>query len=242
VPNRPDIKVFNPPDQYPIRGVDISRFEGEIDWLRVSKLGISFAYIRATGPVSVDGAFSKHWEQTQRYHISHGAYHVFSYCQPVAAQFDLITRTIPAEADALPIAIDFEKYPPGIMNTESECATKLSDDKLRDSAIELAEQIQSRYGKVPVIYGASAVLSRVLDDRFNRYMIWLASYTRGDASHHEDLGLRGNNPWTLWQYTGTATVDGIGMNVDLNVFFGTHKQFELFKEGKENVALESNVR
>jgi|SRR5271166_2731383 len=123
------------------------------------------------------------------------------------------------------------------MKTESECAAQLSIDKLRDRAFELAEQIQGHYGKVPVIYGTAAILARVLDERFNRYMIWLASYPRGGVSHQEDLRLAGNNPWTLWQYTGTATVDGIGRNVELSVFFGNAEQFELFKDGKVNAAL-----
>ena len=246
VPKRPDIKVFNPPDQYPIHGVDVSRFEGDIDWKRVAKLGISFAYIRATAPrivddaVVADNAFSKHWEQTRENHMSRGAYLVFSYCQLASVQFDQVIKVIPAEEDALPIAIDFEQYPKGIFKAESECAAKVSDTDLRINALELLEKVQDRYGKVPVIYGATAILSRVLDERFNRYMIWLASYPRGGASRQEDLRLAGNNPWTLWQYTGTATVDGIGRNVDLNVFFGNAAQFELFKDGKVNAALVGN--
>ena len=99
--------------------------------------------------------------------------------------------------------------------------------------MEFAERLLTIYGKTPVFYGNSYMVGKVLDARFDRYMLWLARYGNTATA----LKLPGTNPWTLWQYSGDLTVQGIGSKVDGNVFFGTLAQYQEFKAGRGNIAL-----
>ena len=67
-------------------------------------------------------------------------------------------------------------------------------------------------------------------------MIWLNAY--GPQSSIENrLKLRGSNPWTIWQYSGTLNVPGVGNKTTGEVFFGTPTQYDAFRRAEGNVAL-----
>jgi len=251
VSGKPELKVFKAPSTYPIRGVDVSRFEGDIDWSRLKDDRLDFVYVRALAKGldtqatadGVDRRFSDSWEKARASGMYRGAYNVFSYCDAVATQYDLISRTVPVDKDALPIAIDIERYPASwnSWNREAQCAAATNNEDLRRKILELASLLQNRYGKTPLIQGVGSVLSSLLNESFSKYMIWIASYPRDASVSSPDLKLSGGNPWTLWQYTANSTVPGIGDNVDSNVFFGTADQFIDFRNGKYNVALKASL-
>jgi GH25 family lysozyme M1 (1,4-beta-N-acetylmuramidase) len=230
LPGRPDIKIFNAPDDYPIRGIDVSQIDGEIDWGRMAAAPdkIFFAYIKATDRVA-DTRFEANWSAAGRAGIERGAYHVFRFCDPVDEQFDLIVRTVPTLDDALPIAVDAERY-------AQPCRGASETEDRRARLFRLVDRLKRHYGKLPLIYGPRAVLGAFSDERPSRYMVWLASYARGAPTGPPDLALAGNNPWTLWQHGARASFDSIAGKVDLNAFFGTAEQFRRFKEGRENAA------
>src|SRR5688572_21982049 len=67
----------------PIQGIDVSYWQGDIDWNTVSNAGISFAYIKATeGGDHVDPKFLQNWYQAKRAGIARGAYHFIYWCRP----------------------------------------------------------------------------------------------------------------------------------------------------------------
>jgi lysozyme len=240
LPGRPDIKVFGAAEEYPNRGITISQYEGEVDWDAVAKTGITFVYIRVGGSRGKDRMFAYHWRESAKRGLDRGAYIVYSYCHPVAAQVELIRSAIVDESPLLPTAIDVESYDfPGNYNpAEVTCARAASDEETRNRVFELAGQIQKLYGKTPMIYANRRILAKLNDARFDQYMVWLASYTKSGEPNSQ-LRLSGSNPWTLWQYTTTKVIDGIGDRCDSNVFFGTKEQYEAFKTGVGNVALEA---
>jgi lysozyme len=153
----------------------------------------------------------------------------------VEEQFELIRSILPSTDDMLPFTVDVEGYSWGTQE-EANCVKALGKEGARSRILQMARLIQEHYHKVPVIYGPSPTLSDLLDDRFSEFMVWLSSFRRG-SSGRPDVGLSGRNPWTLWQYTEKATVEGISGQVDANVFFGTRDQFEVFKLGQVNVPL-----
>lgn len=235
LPGRPDIKVFSPPTQYAIRGLDVSQAEGEIDWKRVKSQVFDFAYIRASYREE-DPKFPSHWKATRDVGLLRGAYHRFDYCKAVTEQAALVQRVVPIEADALPLAVWID-LPIG---TEQEgCARGLSRAELKTRVLTLLDRISTHYGKLPLVYGVRSYLNQVLDARFNKYMVWFASYPqeRTATLSAKDLSFGGANPWTLWQFTAFENVPGIGENVDVSVFFGNDEQFKTFAQGRENVAL-----
>ncbi|MDQ0513518.1 GH25 family lysozyme [Ancylobacter amanitiformis] len=235
LPGRPDIKVFSPPTQYAIRGLDVSQAEGEIDWKRVKSQIFDFAYVRASYR-DEDPKFQSHWKATRDVGLLRGAYHRFDYCKPVADQAALIQRVVPVETDALPMAV-WVDLPIGA--EQKACSNTISRAELKTRVLALLELVAERYGKIPLVYGVRSYLNQILDVRFNKYMVWFASYPRERSAtlSAKDLSFGGANPWTLWQITAFETVPGIGENVDVSVFFGNDDQFKSFVRGRDNVAL-----
>lgn len=106
----------------------------------------------------------------------------------------------------------------------------------RDRILDLARAIETRWGKTPLLMGNSYNLSVLTDDRSDRYMIWLDAYGP-QASIADRLKLQGQNPWTIWQHSGSLDAPGVGKKVTGEVFFGTPAQYDLFRSARQNIAL-----
>ena len=226
-------KVFNPPDEYLIRGIDVSTFEAAIDWKTVRRVGIDFAYINSVGPAGFNSKFAAHWAQTKDAGIPRGANLVYDWCKPAALQLELFLSNVPIDNSALPAALNLELT--SDVNQET-CRTAKSRTDRSNDIYNILDSLAKRYSKVPLVYGNGQLLSGILDERFDRFMIWIASKSPDDVA---SLKLSGNNTWTLWQFTTTAGVDAVGANVKLSAFFGTRAEFGEFVVGKSNVALSS---
>eukprot|EP01042_Synura_sphagnicola_P030441 gene30441-39226_t len=95
--------------QYPIQGIDISRWQGEIDWASVKAAGTRFVYIKATeGGDHIDPAFLRNWEGARRAGIPRGAYHFVYWCRPAHEQAVWFKQHIPNDPEALPPVLDLE--------------------------------------------------------------------------------------------------------------------------------------
>lgn len=235
IPGRPDIKVFNAPTDYLVRGVDVSHYSSIPDWQVLAKANFNFAYVKATQSNNLkDEKFSAYWEASRAAKLDHGAYHVMGFCTTVEQQLQFIKATVPKESDALPFAIDPEFYLPGWgPPAESACAHALGKPEIQNRVLQLAQGVRDYYGKVPLIYAPRQAFADFQSDHFLQYMIWLASYRKGAPP---DVGLPGKNPWTLWQYTDDAKIEGL-KDVNASVFFGSPAQYQTFKQGKTNLGL-----
>lgn len=241
VPGRPDLKIFGAQEEYPIRGIDVSIHEDSIDWKRVSQTGdYRFAYVRSSSWAGIDKSFAGHWATLAEVGMDRGAYHVFNLCLTPDEQFKMITKQVPKTDSALPIAINVQIPENNFNRRQQKCWNAMDIKQFQQGVLQLAELLHKHYQKVPIIYGNRHNLNRILDKRFNRYMVWLAIYRTSGKVTSADLGLEGSNPWTLWQFTANHTVPGIGHSVDVNVFFGTEQTYNEFKSGRTNAALDAN--
>src|SRR3954470_16205388 len=103
IPNKPS------QTEYPVRGIDVSHHQGEIDWKNVKASGVHFAYIKATeGGDFTDAGFADHWKNSGEAGLVRGAYHFFTFGSPGQAQAANFIARVPVEANALPPAIDLE--------------------------------------------------------------------------------------------------------------------------------------
>ncbi|RYY32740.1 MAG: glycosyl hydrolase, partial [Sphingomonadales bacterium] len=97
------------PADYPVQGVDVGEAQGAIDWWAVKKSGAAFAYIRVTeGAGQADSAFADNWRGAAEAGFRRGALHVYSLCQPGAAQADNFVKLVPRSDDQLPTAVAIE--------------------------------------------------------------------------------------------------------------------------------------
>ncbi len=97
--------------RYNVKGVDVSSYQGEIDWNTLSKQDIQFAFIKATeGSSFQDPLFKQNWKQANRKNMRIGAYHFFSYDSKGATQADNFIKTVSFKNNDLPPVIDVEFY------------------------------------------------------------------------------------------------------------------------------------
>lgn len=238
VPGRPDLKVFLTPEDYPIRGIDVSRYNGPIGWPAVKAQGYTFAYIRGLGSAGLKGLdpqFAANWAGSAAAGVDRGIYNLYDYCLTPHEQYEKITSAIPRDDTSLPMAIDIE---PPFLPQQVDCLRQTPLEKRSQAVADLAQGLRQFYGKVPIIYSTTSELNRIVESIAPAgAMIWLAKY-KATLADGPNLAIKGENPWTLWQYTDEQLLPGIGHRVDANVFFGTPDQYTLFKNGRVNAALD----
>ena len=138
---------FNNPSSadYPIRGVDVSHYQGDIDWAALSSQDIEFAFIKATeGSSYVDEYFDYNFKQAQASGIDAGAYHFFSYDSAGLTQAENFIRTVTPFDGMLPPVVDVEFYGDKASNPPEREAV---DKELADMLTALEEY----YGLKPIM-------------------------------------------------------------------------------------------
>ena len=202
-------------ESYPVRGVDVSNWQGDIDWDVLSGQGISFAFIKATeGSTFVDARFSQNWERAQESGLRIGAYHFFSYDSPGATQANHFIRTVPACENMLPPVIDLEFYGDKAKNPPPR-------DTVRAELDDMIDALENHYGVPPIIYATGKSYNLYLSGAYEDCDIWLRSVWLPPRTSDQ-------RAWTFWQYTDRAKLpgyDGAEKFIDMNVFHGSRAEF-----------------
>ena len=205
------IQINRPPkDKYPIRGVDVSEYQGDIDWSELAKQDIEFAFIKATeGSGYTDEHFSGNWENAAKTDLRIGAYHFFSLESAGSSQAEYFCNTVKAVDNMLPPVVDVEPYGSYSDITEKD----ISELKAWLTVTE------EHYGVKPIIYTTSKWYHKQIKDSFPDYDIWIRSvYSKPE----KDV------KWTFWQYSDRLCLDGYNGKeryIDMNVFGGTAEEF-----------------
>lgn len=96
---------------YPVRGVDLSYYQGNIDWDVLASQDVDFCFIKATEGVDHnDSQFAQNWQTAQAAKIYVGAYHFFRFENTGKEQAENFIRTVPVTENTLPPVIDVELY------------------------------------------------------------------------------------------------------------------------------------
>lgn len=211
---------FNTPsaEQYPVRGVDVSAWQGEIDWEVLAAQNIDFAFMKATeGSTYTDRRFAWNFQQAAETELRIGAYHFFSYDSQGRTQAEHYIRTVPKLDGALPPVVDVELY--GDHRKEPPAA-----DAVREQLDILLAMLEAHYGKKPILYTNAKVYDRYLSGHYEDHDIWICDvYWVPSLSDGRD--------WTFWQYSDKGLLpgyDGEEEHIDLNVFCGTEEEFAVY--------------
>ncbi len=217
------ILLNNPRDEYyPVRGVDVSSYQGEIDWDILSQNDIDFAFIKATeGSGFVDEKFKQNWENSNKTDLRIGAYHFLSYDSSGAGQAENFIKAVPKNKNSLPPVVDVEFYGEYFKNpADIEKAKPILD--------EFIEKLEEHYGKKPIIYATKRSYDLYIKDNYTDYPIWIRNVIAKPK-------LSDNRNWTFWQYTNREKLDGYSGDekyIDMNVFNGSYDEFLIFCEYK----------
>lgn len=199
------------PRSHSVHGIDISVWQGDIDWHKARSNGVNFAFLKATeGGDLVDPAFEHNWAQAQAAGVARGAYHYFYHCRPAAEQARWFIAHVPRAQNALPPVLDMEWTP-----RSPTCRTKRPATQIRAEARSFLSALQDHYGQVPILYTTL--------DFYEDNQLWKLTgvefWLRSTAAHPSD-SYPGQH-WTFWQYSATGAVPGLRGPVDLNAFSGT---------------------
>ena len=197
------------PQHHLVHGVDVSRWQNEIDWATLRQQGANFAFIKATdGGDHLDPMFRKNWRGAHEAGIRRGAYHFFYWCRTGKEQADWFIRNVPREPGALPPVLDVE------WNHQSRCRQKLSPKLVRDKMQAFMDRLERHYGQRPIIYATPDFYDDNLKGHFKDYPFWLRSVAAHPSKRYP------NREWVFWQYSGTGLSKGVKGEIDLNVFHG----------------------
>jgi lysozyme len=199
-----------------VKGVDVSHFDGTVDWAAARRDGIGFAIIKATeGTSFVDNHFTTNWTNTRTNGIIHGAYHFFRPKSDPVAQADFFVKIAgtPKSGD-LPPVIDLE------------VTDGLTAAQVAAGARTFLQRVQQVTGRVPMIYTSVRVFNSLLGGPagFSPYSLWVANWNVRCPNIPDPPWTR----WTFWQSSATGTVAGFSDPVDVDSFNGTSADLMAF--------------
>ncbi len=194
-----------------VEGIDVSHWQGDINWSLVRQSGCKFAFMKATeGATYTDPSFAKNRTQSATEGILGGAYHYFRATSKVEAQIEHFVQTIGASGSRplLPV-LDVE---------DPKQWKGMSTLDLSGMVIAWLEGVEQRLQMRPLIYLSPSFADEMLaaDKRLAKFPLWLAHWANGDPRVPEPW-----TNWTFWQYSSKGKIDGITENVvDLDRFNG----------------------
>ncbi|MGF6356461.1 lysozyme [Paenibacillus sp. 4624] len=197
------------------QGIDVSRYQGNIDWAKVKASGMTFVFIKATeGRTYVDPNFQRNVNGALAAGMLVGTYHFFrgtsvEIAKAEAAHYaNTLNQIGGARALQLPQVMDYENNP-----------GNLSKAQMNTVAKAFLTELQRLTGVKPIIYTGNAFAGN-FDTSLSSYDLWIARYSTSRVPDAQPAWKR----WTFWQYTDSGKVNGISGNVDMNEFEGTAAQ------------------
>lgn len=231
------------------RGLDVSKWQGEINWEEVATAGlVDFVFVRTGDGVSRDSRFEENVMGAEDNGLVVGSYHYFRADRDGKTQAalvsEMITDILGGYAHALPPVLDLEEG--GRKNLRGgvfESTEKdMPIDLVVEESLEYLETLERTLGVRPMVYTGQAFhwwLSQGRPDlavHFEKYPLWIPSYGKPHPKLPVDQNGQGFpwKEWTFWQYTASGEVPGIQGPCDLNYFRGSHSDLDTFAKESWN--------
>lgn len=191
-----------------VEGIDVSYWQGTIEWDAVASDGIEFAIMRVShGLGTYDTQFTRNWSESQRVGVRRGVYQYFDGNDDPVAQAQLLLSEMGPLQDG-----DF----PPVLDVEQGDNEDVSVAQMVENIQRWMDVVEGELGVAPMIYaGAYGWTYLTGDADFTRHPLWTANWV-------DDCPLVPNpwDDWTFWQYSATGRVAGIDGNVDRDRFNG----------------------
>ncbi len=191
-----------------IIGIDVSKWQGDINWQKVKAANVEFAIIRIgyghgkEGNMVMDSKYMNNITNAKKAGILVGLY-FYSYAQNTTEakeQAKWIIDTLNGEKLDLPIAFDWECW-------DKFMSYKINFEDLNDIANAFMDEITAS-GYKAMNYGSANYMRSAWDT--TKYPTWLAYYTNNNTYEKD---------FYIWQAASDGKVDGIKGNVDLNILY-----------------------
>ena len=187
-------------------GIDVSYWQGEIDWAQVANDGVDFAFVRLGDGLFFDPEFHDNWQSAKAEGIVVGAYQYFRPGTDPEDQANLLLQEMGTlQPGDLPPVLDVEDddgYPA---------------NHVVQAIHDWMAVVEPAIGREPIIYTSKYMWQSVAGDSydFDDYPLWAANW----YVNCPDIPTPWSD-WIFWQTSATGSVNGIGGDVDLDVFNG----------------------
>ena len=200
-------------NKYPILGIDVSAHNGDIDFNKVKADGYTFVYIKASeGEDYHDSKFLTNYENARKAGLKVGAYHFFRKKTDGLNQAKNFLEMVAGRNLDLPLVVDVEDW----SNDE-----QIKDERTQQHLDAMLDNLRSRGHKVMIYTNGDGYKKYIKNGQIN-INLWLCSFRQPDRLKHI--------PHQMQQYSHWGRVKGIWGDVDLNVFNGNVKQWEMWLE------------
>ncbi|WP_405131169.1 GH25 family lysozyme [Paenibacillus sp. FSL H8-0317] len=206
-----------------VQGIDVSRYQGKIDWLQVKADKREFVFIKATeGQTYTDPNFVANVKGALSAGLLVGTYHFLKATTAAAAKAEAVhyAKSLEeiggAKALQLPPVMDYENNPDGISKAQINIVAKV-----------FLTELERLTGIKPIIYTGNSFAAN-FDTSLSGYDLWIARYSNTRIPDDQPAW----KTWTIWQYSDSGKVPGIAGNVDLNEFNGSLSDLKA-RYGKE---------
>lgn len=195
-----------------IKGIDVSRWNGKIDWKTVANYGMGFAILRITEKGNIiDSTFEPNYKGCIENKIPVGVYK-YSYATTIAQiknEANVVIKTLNKRKLDYPVFLDIE----------DKCQENLSDN-LMMKMIEAFRAIIVKAGYKFGIYCGYSWYQNQLPEGAKKYDCWVARYPNNDTGElQERLRVPASTGVIGWQYSSKATIPGIPTKTDRSVFY-----------------------
>jgi len=194
-------------------GIDVSSYQGEIDWQSVAADGVEFAMIRlgyrgySEGGLNLDKYFERNLAGAKAAGLKVGVYFFSQAISTQEAQEEalFVLENLAGVGLDYPVVYDWEP-----VNSNTARTMGLEQDVLTDCAITFCETVEMM-GYIPMVYYNMPVgYGRYDLSRLTQYDVWFAQYAKKPTMYYD---------YRIWQYTDSGEVDGIEGRVDMNLAF-----------------------
>ena len=195
-------------------GIDVSEFQGAINWSQVKSGGVGYAFIRVSdGTGYPDQRFAANWAGAKSAGVRRGAYQFFRPSEDPVAQASLFLSSIGELGD--------DDLPP-VLDLES--ADGMSDATVVSRARTWLTLIEEGTNRRPLVYTAQYFWNGIAGgDQLGDYPLWVANYGVSCPNLPATW-----SSWAFWQYTDSGSVSGIFGPVDKNRFHGSAAELAQF--------------
>lgn len=197
---------------YEVKGVDVSHYQGDIDWEILSNQGIKFAFIKATeGKSFVDENYNLNYKNAIKTDLKIGAYHFFTYDTDGVLQAENFIKNVSKTENMLPPVVDIEFY-----------GEEYTVERTKEQLHLMLNKLEEYYEKKPIIYTTHETYNWYIANDFKDNYIWIRDVFFKPR-------LIDNREWTFWQYTNRAKLDGYNgqeKRIDINVYNGNMNDLE----------------
>ncbi|MBQ6886876.1 MAG: glycoside hydrolase family 25 protein [Lachnospiraceae bacterium] len=196
------------------KGIDVSKFQGDIDWESVKEDGVEYAFLRlgirgyTTGEMVLDETFEENVEGALEQDINVGVYFFTQAVteEEAVEEADFVIENLEPYEINYPVVIDVED-----VNSSNARTNELTPEERTRFVIAFCERIKEA-GYTPMVYGNLKTFMLMLDiTQLEDYEKWYAYYSTDEFYYPYDF--------SVWQYSDEGSVDGIETDVDMNISF-----------------------